>query len=140
MAAMNKVLLVGNVTRDPEIQRTPSGSSVLDLGVAVSENYKGKDGQVVQSTCFTDVVVWGRQAESCAQYLAKGSPVMVEGRLQLDQWKTEAGENRSKLKIHAQRIQFLGRGRREEPEPVEQEGKRPFARPERSAPARAAGR
>jgi single-strand DNA-binding protein len=140
MASINKVLLMGHVTRNPEIKRTPSGSAVLDLGVAVNENYKGKDGQMVQATCFTDVVVWGRQAESCAQYLAKGSPVMVEGRLQFDQWKTDAGENRSKLKIHAQRIQFLGGGRRNEPEPAEREVKREFTRPERSAPVRTAAR
>ena len=135
MASMNKVLLVGNVTRDPEIKRTPSGSSVLDLGLAVNESYKGKDGQMVEATCFADVVVWGRQAENCAQYLAKGSPVMVEGRLHLDQWKTEGGENRSKLKIHAQRIQFLGKGRPEGGEPDDKEGKKGYAKPERAAPA-----
>ena len=138
MASMNKVLLMGNVTRNPEVKRTTSGSSVLDLGVAVSENYRGKDGKTVETTCFADVVVWGRQAESCAQYLSKGSPVMVEGRLQLDQWETDSGEKRSKLKIHAQRIQFLGRGQQEGAEPIEREVKKEFSKPERSVPARAA--
>lgn len=114
MVSMNKVLLMGNVTRSPEIRKTPGGTPVLDLGVAVNENYKGRDGQTVQSTYFADVVVWGRQAENCVQYLGKGSPVMVEGRLHREQWKTKEGETRSRMRILAQRVQFLER-RREGP-------------------------
>ncbi|HOW97602.1 MAG TPA: single-stranded DNA-binding protein [Kiritimatiellia bacterium] len=108
MVAMNKVLLMGNLTRDPEIRKTPGGASVLDLGLAINERYKGKDGKVVENVCFTDVVVWGRQAESCARYLTKGAPVLVEGSLRFDQWKTEDGQNRSRLKVHAFHVQFLG--------------------------------
>ncbi len=109
MSSMNCVFLMGNLTRDPAIRQTPGGAAVGDLGVAVSDTYKDKDGQTVKRVCYADVVVWGRQAETCAQYLRKGAPVIVEGRLQLDQWKNEQGENRSKLRVQAQRVQFLGR-------------------------------
>lgn len=109
MSSLNSVILAGNLTRDVETRKTPSGAVVGDLGVAVSDDYKDKDGQIVKRTCFTDVVVWGRQAETCAQYLRKGSPVLVEGRLQLDQWKNDKGETRSKLRVRASRVQFIGR-------------------------------
>jgi single-strand DNA-binding protein len=109
MGTMNRVFLMGNLTRDPELRKTPSGIAVSDLGVAVSEKYRNKAGEVVETTCFADVVTWGRQAEICSQYLTKGAPVMVEGRLQLDQWQTEAGEKRSRLRVRADRVQFLGR-------------------------------
>jgi single-strand DNA-binding protein len=109
MGAVNRVFLMGNLTRDPDLRKTASGMAVSDLGVAVSEKYRNKAGEIVESTCFADVVVWGRQAETCAQYLAKGAPVMVEGRLQLDQWQTENGEKRSKLRVKADNVQFLGR-------------------------------
>jgi len=109
MGAVNRVFLMGNLTRDPELRKTASGMAVSDLGVAVSEKYRNKAGDIVESTCFADVVVWGRQAETCAQYLTKGAPVMVEGRLQLDQWQTDNGEKRSKLRVKADNVQFLGR-------------------------------
>ena len=109
MSSLNSVILAGNLTRDVETRKTPSGAVVGDLGVAVSDDYKDKDGQLVKRTCFTDVVVWGRQAETCSQYLRKGSPVLVEGRLQLDQWKNNKGESRSRLRVRASRVQFIGR-------------------------------
>ncbi|HMO51354.1 MAG TPA: single-stranded DNA-binding protein [Kiritimatiellia bacterium] len=109
MSSMNIAILMGNLTRDPEKRTTPTGMAVSDLGLAVSDNYKDKDGKLIERTCFVDVIAWGRQAETCAQYLKKGSPVMVEGKLQLDQWKTDNGEKRSKLRVKATRIQFLGR-------------------------------
>ena len=108
MASYNKVLLMGNLTRNPEIRYTPSGTAVADLGLAVNENFKNKAGETVEQTCFVDVVVWGRQAETSAEYLQKGSPVFVEGRLQLDQWENQQGEKRSKLRVRADRVQFLG--------------------------------
>lgn len=111
MSNVNRVFLLGNLTRDPELRQTSSGMSVSDLGVAVSETYQNKAGEMVETKCFTDVVVWGKQAEACSQYLAKGAPVMVEGRLQLDQWENEAGEKRSRLRVKADRVQFLGRRR-----------------------------
>lgn len=109
MGSVNSVFLMGNLTRDPALRRTPSGAAVADLGIAVSEQYRDKDGKDVKSTCFTDVVVWGKQAENCAQYIRKGAAVMVEGRLQFDQWEASNGEKRSKLRVKANRIQFLGK-------------------------------
>jgi single-strand DNA-binding protein len=114
MSSMNRVFLMGKLTRDPAVRNTPGGVAVSDLGLAVSDTYRNKAGEEVQSVCYADVVVWGRQAEACGHYLAKGSPVMVEGRLQLDQWQTEAGEKRSRLRVRADRVQFLGRPRRED--------------------------
>jgi single-strand DNA-binding protein len=108
MASYNRVLLMGNLTRNPEIRYTPSGTAVADLGLAVNESFKNKSGETVERTCFVDVVVWSRQAETAAEYLHKGSPVFVEGRLQLDQWETQNGEKRSKLRVRADRVQFLG--------------------------------
>ena len=108
MASYNRVLLMGNLTRNPEIRYTPSGTAVADLGLAINENFKNKAGEMVEQTCFVDVVVWGRQAETSAEYLHKGSPVFVEGRLQLDQWENQQGEKRSKLRVRADRVQFLG--------------------------------
>jgi single-strand DNA-binding protein len=108
MASYNRVLLIGNLTRNPEIRYTPSGTAVADLGLAVNESFKNKAGEMVEQTCFVDVVVWGRQAETTSEYLHKGSPVFVEGRLQLDQWESKEGEKRSKLRVRADRVQFLG--------------------------------
>ncbi len=114
MGSSNFVLLMGNLTRDPEVRQIPSGMTVADLGVAVSEKYKNKAGELVETVCFVDVVVWGRLAETCGQYLKKGSPVLLEGKLQLDQWTDKEGEKRSKLRVRADRVQFLSSNRRDE--------------------------
>ena len=108
MATLNKVFLIGNLTRDPEVRRTPSGVAVAKIGLAVSEKFKNKNGDMEERTCFVDVDVWNRQAEVCEKYLSKGRPLFVEGRLQMDQWKSQSGENRSKLKVTADNIQLLG--------------------------------
>ncbi|MEI8353489.1 MAG: single-stranded DNA-binding protein [Lentisphaerota bacterium] len=108
MASFNKVILMGNLTRDPEIKQAPSGNSVADFRLAVSERYRDKQtGETKEVTCYVDVAAWGRQAEVCQQYLAKGRSVLVEGRLQYDEWKTKEGENRSKLRVRADNIRFL---------------------------------
>jgi len=107
---MNRVFLAGNLTRDPELKQTNNGMAVADLGVAVNERYKNRNGEQVERVCFTDVVVWGRQAETCTQYLTKGAPVLVEGRLQLDRWENADGQPRSKMLVCANRVQFIGRG------------------------------
>lgn len=112
MSTLNRVFLMGNLTRDPEVRYTPAGTAVGDLGLAINENYKNKAGETVESTVFVDVEVWSRQAETCAEYLFKGSPVFVEGRLKLDQWVNQQGEKRSKLRVRADRVQFLGAPRR----------------------------
>jgi single-strand DNA-binding protein len=112
MSTLNRVFLMGNLTRDPEVRYTPAGTAVGDLGLAVNESYKNKAGETVESTVFVDVEVWARQAETCAEYLHKGAPVFVEGRLKLDQWENQQGEKRSKLRVRADRVQFLGAPKR----------------------------
>ncbi len=113
MADLNRVILAGRLTRDPELRYTPSGTATVDLGLAISESYRTKSGELKESTCFVDIVVWGRQAETSAEYLSKGSPALIEGRLQLDQWETDKGEKRSRLRVKADRVQFLSSPRRE---------------------------
>ena len=107
MASLNRVFLMGNLTRDPEVRYAPSGDAVGDLQMAVNRKYKSRDGQDREETCFVGVVVWGRQAETCAEYLRKGSPLLVEGRLQYDQWEKE-GQKFSRLRVRASRVQFMG--------------------------------
>ena len=114
MASLNKVLLIGNLTQDPELRRIPSGTAVSTLRLAVSETFQNKGGERVERTVFLDVDVWDRQAETCSQYLSKGSPVFIEGRLQLDSWDDkESGQKRSRLKVRADRVQFLSGPRRD---------------------------
>jgi single-strand DNA-binding protein len=110
MTGYNRVVLLGNLTRDPELRTIASGSTVADLGLATNERHRNKAGELVEDTCFVDVVTWGRQAETCGQYLKKGAPVLVEGRLQLDQWKTPEGKSRSRLRVRADRVNFMGSG------------------------------
>ena len=110
MASLNKVFLLGNLVRDPDLRGLPNGQSVCELRMAVSRRYTNGSGQEVEDTCFVDVVVWGKSAKNCKQYLAKGSQVMVEGRLQLDQWEDRNGGGmRSRLRVIAEQIQFMNR-------------------------------
>ncbi len=112
MASLNKTLLIGNLTHDPEVRRTPSGTAVSTLRMAVNESYRSKSGEQVEKTLFLDVDVWDRQAETCGQYLSKGSPIFVEGRLQMDEWNDkESGQKRTRLKVRAERVQFLSGGK-----------------------------
>ena len=111
MASLNKVFLIGNLTRAPELRYTPSGTAVSDLRLAVNRSYTTQGGEKREETCFLTVVVWGKQAESAAQYLDKGSPVLVEGRLQTRDWETKDGQKRNVVEVVAERLQFLGRGR-----------------------------
>lgn len=107
MAALNKVFIAGRLTRKPELRQTPGGVSVTDLLVALNREYTTLGGEKQQEVCFVDVVVWGKQAESCAQILDCSSAVLVEGRLQLDTWHAKDGEKRCKLRVAAERVQFL---------------------------------
>src|ERR1700722_9814193 len=107
MVSLNKVLIAGRLTRKPELRKTPNGVFVTDLLVALNREYTTVGGDRQQEVCFVDVVVWGRQAEVCTQILDCSSPVLVEGRLQLDVWFTKEGEKRCKLRVAAERIQFL---------------------------------
>jgi single-strand DNA-binding protein len=109
MTGYNRVVLVGNLTRDPQLKATPANTPVAEMGLATNERYKNRDGEAVEKTCFVDIQAWGRQAETCCQYLAKGAPVLVEGRLQYDSWQKPDGQRRSKLRVRADRVAFLGR-------------------------------
>ena len=123
MPNLNKVILAGNLTRDPELRYTQSGQAVTDLGLAINR-YSLVDGQKKEEVNFFNVTAWGKQAEACSSYLSKGSPVLIEGRLQQDTWEKD-GQKRSAVKIIAERVEFLGSAK-------EREGR--YAEPERTAP------
>jgi single-strand DNA-binding protein len=104
----NKIILIGNLTRDPEVRYTPQGTSVCNFRIAVNHRYKQGE-EVKKEVTFIDVVVFGKQADTCGQYLNKGSGVLVEGRLQERRWETEEGQKRSKYEVVAQTVRFLPR-------------------------------
>ena len=110
MASLNKVFLIGNLTRDPELRYIPSGSAVATFTVAVNRVFKSQAGEKKEQTSFLRVVVWGRRAEVCGEYLSKGNPVFVEGRLQSRDWETQDGQKRSTVEVVADNIQFLKMG------------------------------
>jgi single-strand DNA-binding protein len=112
-ANINRVVLVGNLTRDPELRHTPSGTAVCSLRLAVNSRRKDQSGQWVEKPNYFDVTVWGQQGENCAQYLAKGRPVAVDGRLEWREWDAQDGQKRQAVEIIADSVQFLG-GRGEE--------------------------
>jgi single-strand DNA-binding protein len=112
MVDVNIVALAGRLTHPPELKTLPGGTSVCKLRVAINARFRGRDGELKEDTCFLDVDIFGRQAEACAQYLDKGRSIFVQGRLRQSRWKTASGESRSMLRVRAQRIQFLGDGRR----------------------------
>ena len=108
MASFNKVILMGNLTRDPEMRVTPNGHSICKLGLAVSRTFSTRDGERREETAFVDIDAFGKQAEVIAKYMRKGRPIMVEGRLKLDQWESNEGQKRSKLGVVLENFQFLG--------------------------------
>ena len=112
MSSFNKVILIGNLTRDPEVRQTPSGSAVTELGLAVNRTWFDKQtNSKKEDVTFVDVTVWGRTAEVAGEYLTKGRPVLIEGRLQLDQWQDkESGKNRQKLKVVCENMTMLNSG------------------------------
>jgi single-strand DNA-binding protein len=109
-ASLNKALLIGNLTRDPDLKYTASGAAVANFGLAINRRYTNSDGERVEDPCFVEIVAWNRLAEVCGEYLSRGRPVFIEGRLQMDSWETEDGQKRTKLRVVAQNIQFLGGG------------------------------
>lgn len=113
MATLNKVLLIGNLTKDPEVRYTSGGMAVADLRLASSRKFKTSSGEEKEETCFVSITVWGRQAETCGEYLRKGSSAFVEGRLKLDEWEKD-GKKMNRLTVVAERVQFLGSPRRAE--------------------------
>lgn len=110
MANYNKVLLMGNLTKDPELRYTPQGAAVVNLRLAVNRKYKDRNQEWKEETCFVTAVVWEKQAETCNQYLRKGSPVFVEGRLQSRSWEDQSGQKRNTMEVRAERVQFLPSG------------------------------
>jgi len=107
MANLNRVFLIGNLTRDPELRYTPSGMAVVTLRLAVNHRFKDRSGELKQDACFINVVVWDKQAETSNQYLKKGSSVLIEGRLQSRSWQDNEGKNRSVVEVRADRVVFL---------------------------------
>ena len=112
MVSLNKVLIVGNLTKDPELRYTPQGTAVTTLRIAANSPYKDRSGQLQKDTCFINAVVWAQMAEVCNQYLQKGRAVLVEGRLQSRSWQDAEGKNRSIIEVRATRVQFLPQGQR----------------------------
>jgi len=115
MASFNKVILVGNLTRDPELRYTPKGTAVAKIGLAVNRTWKSDTGETKEEVTFVDVDVFGRTAENVGQYMRKGSPILIEGRLRLDTWDDkQTGQKKSKLGVVAETVQFLGGNRSNE--------------------------
>lgn len=146
MASFNKVILLGNLTRDPELRYTPKGQAVARLGLAVNRSYKTDTGETREEVTFIDVDAWGKQAELIGQYLRKGSPLFMEGRLKLDQWDDKnTGQKVSKLRVVMENFQFIGGPRGAEgggpggPPPSGPSGGPPGSAP-MSSPARPAAR
>ena len=109
MPNLNKVMLIGNLTRDPEVKFTPKGTAIAEIGLAINRTWKNEAGEKQEETTFVDVTLWGRQAEIAKEYLTKGRPVYIEGRLQLDSWDDkQTGQKRSKLKVTGEQMQLLG--------------------------------
>ena len=108
MSSFNKVILLGNLTRDPEMRVTVNGNSICKLGLAVSRTYNTRDGERREETAFIDIDAFGKQAEVIAKYMRKGRPIMIEGRLKFDQWETNEGQKRSKLGVILENFQFIG--------------------------------
>ncbi len=134
--AINRVLLGGNLTRDPQVRFLANEQAVANFGLAVNRRFKGSDGQMKDEVTFIDVEAWGRTAELVGQYLTKGRSCFVEGRLKLDSWDDKDGQKRQKLKVVADSVQFLDSGKRQdgdgqEPAPATQQGPQ---RPSRPAP------
>ncbi|GHT21976.1 single-stranded DNA-binding protein [Planctomycetales bacterium] len=126
MASYNRVVLVGNMTRDPEIRHIPSGLAVTDIGLAVNDRRKTQTGEWIDEATFVDITLWGRQAEIASEYTKKGSPLLVEGRLKLDTWESD-GQKRSKLKVIGEKIVLLGVNSRNEDGYVSSQGNNSYS-------------
>ena len=140
MANFNKVILAGNLTRDPQLSYLPSNIPITKFGLAINRKWKNQNGEMRDDTCFVDCSCFGKQAETLNQYMSKGRGLLVEGRLQFQQWTAKDGAKRSKLEVVVERFEFLGGGggggRRPEDSPVREEQSYPA--PESPAPAPAA--
>lgn len=117
-ASLNRVFLIGNLTRDPELRYVPSGTAVTTFDIAVNRSYTAQSGEKKEDTSFLRIVVWARLAEVCAEYLTKGSPVFVEGRLRSRSWETQEGQKRNTVEVIAQSVQFLRMAQKRPDEPL----------------------
>ncbi|KKO20571.1 MAG: single-stranded DNA-binding protein [Candidatus Brocadia sp.] len=108
MASLNKVFLMGNLTRDPELRYTPAGLAVASFGIAINRAWTAKTGEQKEEVCYVDINIFGRRAEVVGEYFSKGSPIFIEGRLQFNQWETKDGQKRSTLRVVADNFQFIG--------------------------------
>ena len=108
MSNFNKVFLMGNLTRDPELRYMPSGAAVVSFGMAINRTFKSQDGEQKKETCFVDINMFGRRAEVISEYFSKGSSIFIEGRLRFEQWEAQDGQKRSKLVVVADNFEFLG--------------------------------
>jgi len=108
MANFNKVFLMGNLTRDPEMKYTQSGQAVVSFGMAMNRKYRNRNNEMIEETTFVDIEGWGKQAETFNQYMRKGRPAFIEGRLKLDTWENREGQKRSKLRVVMENFQFIG--------------------------------
>lgn len=137
MANFNKVYLIGNLTRDPELRVTPKGTAICQFGLAVNRQYKDESGALKDDTTFVDIEAWGKQGETISKYCTKGKPLFVEGRLKFDQWEDKtSGQKRSKLKVVLEGFQFLGSANREGASPGAPAGQHPDGPDERPSPER----
>jgi single-strand DNA-binding protein len=137
MANFNRVLLMGNLTRDPELKYLQSGQAVVNIGLAVNRKYKNRNtNEMVEETTFVDVEGWGQQAETFSKYMSKGRPVFIEGRLRLDSWEGKDGQKRNKLRVVMENFQFIGGGGDRSADRTGDDTGPRAARPERAAPGR----
>jgi len=128
MASFNKVVLVGNLTRDPELRYTPKGTAIAKVGLAVNHKWRNEAGETKEEVTFVDIEVWGRTAENVGQYMRKGSSMLVEGRLKLETWDDkQTNQKRSKMLVVGETVQFLGSPRGGEGVPAEPRSSRPVA-------------
>jgi single-strand DNA-binding protein len=134
MANFNKVLLLGNLTRDPQLSYLPSQTAVVDFGLAVNRRWKGQDGENREETCFIDCRAFGRQAENINKYLSKGRQLLVEGRLTFNSWTAQDGTKRSKHRVTVERFQFLDSGRGQGGDQVESNVEQPHSQPAQQSP------
>lgn len=135
--SLNKVLIAGNLTRQPEVRPLGNDKSVTSFGIAINERYTAKDGEKRENVTFLDVEAWNKTGELCAQYLDKGSPVFIDGKLKLDSWEDKDGQKRTKLKVVAENVQFLSVGKKEDTGPIEHHAAKPYdSQEKRSEPRR----
>jgi len=134
MASLNRIFLIGNLTRDPELRYIPSGTAVTTFSIACNRAYVNQAGEKKEDVCFVRVVVWARRAEVCGEFLSKGSPVFVEGRLQSRSWEDQNGQKRSTIEVVANNVQFLGKGKEAPAELQGQDHGAPSAEEENQAP------